>query len=47
MSTPDGLTDTLIICLSAALASIDLRKGTTQQNNRKKTPTDIANIIPT
>lgn len=47
ISTPDRLTDTLIICLAAALAIIDLRKGTIQQNNNTKIATATAIIIPT
>ncbi len=38
-SIPVGLTDTLIICLAAALASIDLMKGTIQQNNKRNITT--------
>ncbi len=44
-SIPVGLTDTLIICLAAALASIDLMKGTIQQNN-KRNITTMPIIIP-
>ncbi len=38
-SIPVGLTDTLIICLAVALASIDLMKGTIQQNNKRNITT--------
>ncbi len=46
-SIPVGLTDTLIICLAAALASIDLMKGTIQQNNKRSITTTMPIIIPT
>ncbi len=46
MSIPVGLTDTLIICLAAALASIDLMKGTIQQNNKRNTTTTMQIIMP-
>ncbi len=39
ISIPAGLTDTLIICLAVALASIDLMKGTIQQNNKRNITT--------
>lgn len=47
MSTPVGLTDTLIICLAAALASIDLMKGTIEQNNKRNTTTTMPIMMPT
>ncbi len=46
-STPVGLTDTFIICLAAALASIDLMKGTIQQNNKRNITTTMPIIMPT
>ncbi len=45
-SIPVGLTDTLIICLAAALASIDLMKGTIQQNNKRNITTTMPIIMP-
>ncbi len=46
-SIPVGLTDTLIICLAVALASIDLMKGTIQQNNKRNITTTMPIIMPT
>ncbi len=46
-SIPVGLTDTLIICLAAALASIDLMKSTIQQNNKRNITTTMPIIMPT
>ncbi len=45
-SIPVGLTDTLIICLAAALARIDLMKGTIQQNNKRNITTTMPIIMP-
>ncbi len=46
-STPVGLTEKCIICLAAAPASIDLMKGTIQQNNKRNTATTMPIIMPT
>ncbi len=43
---PVGLTDTLIIRLAAALASIDMMKGTIQQNNKRNMTTTMPIIMP-